>query len=64
MKKLLAFVLALLLLLSLLVACAPDDNTDDPPITDGSGNDEPLLPDDGSDPAMPDVEWSHDLPLA
>ena len=63
MKKLLALLLALILVLSALVACAPDDQQGD----DGTmGKDDPdgLFPtDDGTDPAMPDVNWPADLPL-
>ena len=63
MKKLLALLLALLLVLSTLVACSPDDPDDGDLIIGGDGDDGQTIPNDGSDPAMPDVDWPYDLPL-
>ena len=63
MKRFLALLLALLLVLCALVACGPDDEPDDGLVDGGGGNSDPILPVDGSDPAMPDVEWPFDLPL-
>ena len=63
MKKLLALLLALILVLSALVACSPDDQQGDDGTTDKGDLNELFPTDDGTDPAMPDVNWSSDLPL-
>ena len=64
MKKLLAILLVLALMLSAFVACGPDDDGDDGLLPDGGdGEKDPILPSDGSDPAMPDIDWPADLPL-
>ena len=62
MKKLLALLLALLLVLSALIACSPDGAEEDDSWNDEESDD--VFPqDDGTDPAMPDVNWPADLPL-
>lgn len=62
MKKLLALLLALMLVLSALVACSPDDADEDDYLNNDDLEDV-FPPDDGTDPAMPDVDWPADLPL-